>query len=210
MSMPSTSRPSHWTPTLSCRRATCPGGTARCSCATPTATSSTSSCVAAATVGSGRGSEPLLLLRHRNGCVGRNRLGREEAWVIVVVREDLRRDRDLPFEAAQALEDGDQVDDRRPRIHQEAERIRHLAEGVEDLVEDAEGDRAGDDRRTHREVGEELRRVDEGVPRDVEIGVVEVDAEVVALHVSEEVADGDRLRASGIVLAIDELLAECR
>src|SRR5579871_3428837 len=64
-----------------------------------------------------------LFLRDGNGAA-RDRLGREETRVVVVVGEDLGGDRDLLFEAAEALVDRDQVDDRGPRVHQEAERIR--------------------------------------------------------------------------------------
>ena len=111
------------------------------------------------------------------------------------------------LEGAQALVDRDQLDDRRPGIDQVLERRLDPAEGAQDLLHDAEGDAAGNDGRRERDVGHEDVGLQVAVAGDVEVEVVEIQAEIVAAHVREQLGERRRLGAVGIVLAEHQFLA---
>ncbi len=111
------------------------------------------------------------------------------------------------FESAQALVDRHQLDDRRPRIDQILEGRFHLAEGAQDLLHDAEGEAGGNDGRRQRNIGHHDARLKIAVAGDVEIQVVEIDAEIVSAHVREKFEERRRLGHFGAVLAEHEFLA---
>src|SRR5207342_3282048 len=84
---------------------------------------------------------------------------------------------DRRFERPQALVDRQQLDDRRPRIDEILERAAHLVEHVVDLRQQTEGQLAGNDGRHENDQAEQVVCLQIKNAGDVEVHVVEIEAE---------------------------------
>src|SRR5215217_1562784 len=91
--------------------------------------------------------------------------------------------RDIALEQMQTHIDGLQLDDRRPGASEELERASDLTKRILHLLIDAERDGAREDRRRQRQKRHVTGNLEVRVPRQVEVGVVEIEPEVVFLHI---------------------------
>src|ERR1700730_12352498 len=114
------------------------------------------------------------------------------------------------LESQQALVDRQKLDDRRPGVDQVLERRSHAAKGAEILLHDAERKTGGGNGGAECHIRNEYAGLQVSVASDIEIEIVEIDAEIVAADIIEELREGRGVGAIGIVLAEDQLLAVSR
>ena len=87
---------------------------------------------------------------------------------------------DAAFKGSEAFIDRNQFNNLRPGVHKVLERRSNLGEGIQNLVHRAERDFARNDSRCEHDVRKDIVSLQIQDAADVEVHIVEIDAEIVS------------------------------
>ena len=104
--------------------------------------------------------------------------------------------------------DRDQLDHRRPCIDNKLERIGHLTECSQDLLQNTKSDGTRSDRRHENKIADNVICLKIETTADIEIHVMEIQPEIIAADIVKQLTHGQWLSTLGIIFAIDKLFPE--